>query len=87
MKPFPLQFEGGKPAENKDKPDFVKLGLAEFGDRFEPALRKLRNYYARLGFVRVRGTEYMVADPFRRVPSLKAIGVSDPDLQLDEERA
>jgi hypothetical protein len=51
---FPAPVRGGKPAENKDKPNFVKLDLSQFDDKFEPAVKKLRRYYARLGFRRSR---------------------------------
>ncbi|MDP2018967.1 hypothetical protein [Hydrogenophaga sp.] len=71
MKPFPLQFEGGTPEENADSPTFVKLGLGTFDRNEKRAMAKLRAYYARLGFVRVPGTEYMVADPLLAMPSLR----------------
>jgi hypothetical protein len=70
MKPFPLQFEGGTPEENKDKPEFVKMRLDTFDRDAKRATAKLRSYYARLGFVHVPGTEFMVADPYMRVPPL-----------------
>ncbi|MDQ0024336.1 GNAT superfamily N-acetyltransferase [Variovorax paradoxus] len=70
MKPFPLQFEGGKPSENAGKASFVKLGLDSFDNNFDRALGKLRAYYAKLGFVRVPGTPFMVADPMMKLPDL-----------------
>ncbi|WP_288253747.1 hypothetical protein [uncultured Hydrogenophaga sp.] len=71
MKPFPLQFEGGLPEENAAKEDFIAMGLGAFDRDFKRATAKLRRYYGRLGFVRVPGTEYMVADPFVRMPFIR----------------
>lgn len=75
MKPFPLQFEGGTPEENKGKPDFVRLRLDLFDTDFHRARRKLRDYYGRAGFVVVAGTSYMVADPMRQAPTLEEMGI------------
>jgi hypothetical protein len=77
MKPYPLQFEGGQPHENVDDPMFKRLRLGTFTTDFEPARKKLRDYYGRLGFKLVKGTEYMVADPFFAVRSLEEIGLED----------
>lgn len=76
MKPFPLQFEGGIPAENAEKEKFRKLRLDQFPADFDKSLRKLRAYYRRLGFARVPGTDYMAADPEQRAPSLKEMGIT-----------
>lgn len=70
MKPFPLQYEGGSPQENAEKDDFVRYGLEEFTAGYEKALRKLQAHYARLGFKKVRGLPFMVADPYRSMPTL-----------------
>lgn len=75
MKPFPLQFEGGTPEENKDKPEFAKLGLDQFRDSFDGALEKLRAHYGRLGFIEVSGTQFMVVDPLRPLPTLEILGL------------
>lgn len=75
IKPYPLQFEGGSPDENKDKPDFVKMGWGQFGDSFEVSLSKLLQYYGRLGFNAVTGTPFMVADPIRPLHTLEMLGL------------
>lgn len=75
MKPFPLQFEGGSPEENKNKPGFVRLRLDLFDTHFDRARKKLRLYYGKAGFTVVAGTPYMVADPMRPPPSLKEMGI------------
>lgn len=77
MKPYPLQFEGGEPHENANETTFKRLRLGAFTAEFEPARKKLRDYYGRLGFRLVKGTEYMVADPFFAVRSLEEIGLND----------
>lgn len=77
MKPYPLQFEGGTPEENRSKESFVRLRLDLFGTDFQRALKKLRVYYGRAGFAVVAGTPYMVADPMRAAPSLEEMGI-DP---------
>ena len=71
MKPFPLQFEQGGPEKNMHEPEFVRFGLGDFDRNQKRATAKLRAYYARLGFVRVPRTEFMVADPYLPVPPLK----------------
>lgn len=68
MKPFPLQFEGGTPEENAAEPKFVELGLGAVDRNENRAMAKLRAYYARLGFVRVPGSVYMVADTAVAMP-------------------
>ena len=78
MKPYPLQFENGTPAENRSKDAFIKLNLGEFDANFKRAKKKLEAHYAKLGFQRVRGMEYMVADPLRVAPSVASLG-ADPD--------
>ena len=77
MKPFPLQFEGGTPEENKDEEEFIRMRLDQFSTTFEKALKGLQTYYGRLGFVKVPGTPYIVADPQMRVPGLAALGLDD----------
>lgn len=75
MKPYPLQFEGGTPEENKDKPDFVKMGWGQFSADFDVSLNKLHQYYGRMAFNVVPGTPFMVADPMRPLPTLKMLGL------------
>ncbi|SEF19487.1 hypothetical protein ABL840_05125 [Variovorax sp. NFACC27] len=83
MKPFPLQFESGMKTERGQK-DFAKLRLGEFTDNKAAALRKLRTYYGQAGFVRVQGTEYMVADPFFVAQSLGRVDKSSPRTGTDD---
>jgi len=70
MKPFPLQFEGGTPAERETEPKFMTMGLGEFDRNQRRATAKLCRYYAQLGFVRVPGTEFMISDPLMVLPPL-----------------
>ncbi|MEX0959100.1 MAG: hypothetical protein WDZ63_07415 [Burkholderiales bacterium] len=62
MKPFPLQFQE-KFLGNHDPGELERLGLNLFNVPRENARSKLRRYYAKLGFRRVPGTEYMVRSP------------------------
>ena len=68
MKPFPLQFENRSPAENSMRAGFKKMRLDLFSDDRRRADKKLRDYYAKLGFKRVRGTPLMVFDTEGRIP-------------------
>lgn len=77
MKPFPLQFEGGVPAKNKQKDSFQTLRLDTFSSNLSVATKKLRRYYGRLGFVSVPRTPFMVADPMRPTPTF--YGLLDAD--------
>ncbi|MDR2871818.1 MAG: hypothetical protein LBV45_04735 [Xanthomonadaceae bacterium] len=60
IKPFPLQFEGGI----KDRPTEwdVRMKYNTFPKQQRLAKQKLRAHYAKLGFVPVRGMEFMVLD-------------------------
>lgn len=72
MKPFPLQFEsifsGGDHAD-----EARALGLNAFSAPSEKATERLRRYYARLGFVRLPRTEYMVRSPDLPLPSAESL--------------
>ena len=70
MKPYPLQFEGGTPQENAAKAKFIEQGLDDFPKDFKKSLARLQRYYGRLGFKKVPGLEYMVADPYSCVPKI-----------------
>jgi hypothetical protein len=68
MKPFPLQFRnylnsGWRP------PD----GLQDPSAAFRIARRKLRQYWSRVGFKRVSGTDYYALCPVTDRPSLKKV--------------
>lgn len=65
MKPFPLQFEGGPPADHANDPRFKALRLDSFDTDYCRALAKLRAHYEKLGFAQVPGTDLMVTDPWR----------------------
>lgn len=73
MKPFPLQFEGGKP--NKEK--IIELKLQEFKAGEAESFRRLRNYYAKLGFKRIaRSDVYALCTDYSR-PALKDLSLPD----------
>eukprot|EP00456_Euglypha_rotunda_P009933 TRINITY_DN12368_c0_g1_i3.p1 TRINITY_DN12368_c0_g1~~TRINITY_DN12368_c0_g1_i3.p1 ORF type:complete len:251 (+),score=25.01 TRINITY_DN12368_c0_g1_i3:227-979(+) len=87
LKPFPLQFEGGTPEEreaDEDDGDFKRLELGRYERRFDVALRKLQRHYAKLGFAKVPGTPYMVADPQRRLPRLDPLEWIPGDRHFEE---
>ena len=73
MKPYPLQFEGGSPEEREDEADFRRRRLGDYDRRFDFALRRLQRHYSKLGFTKVAGTPYMVADPLRQLPTLEDV--------------
>ena len=71
MKPFPLQFRnylnpGWRP------PD----GLQDPAVAFRIARRKLRQYWSRVGFKRVNGTDYYALCPINDRPSLKKVAAA-----------
>jgi hypothetical protein len=71
MKPFPLQFRnyldsGWRP------PD----GLQDPAAAFQIARRKLRQYWSRVGFKRVNGTDYYALCPVNDRPSLKKVAAA-----------
>ncbi|MBT9462530.1 hypothetical protein [Hydrogenophaga sp.] len=70
MKPFPLQFEGGDPAEKEGDPKFVTMGLGDFDRNQGRATARLCRYYAQLGFIGVPGTDFMISDPLMDLPPL-----------------
>lgn len=57
MKPFPLQSEATEPRKGEWR---ARLQLDKLEPNHEKALRKLRDLYAELGFVTVKGTNLMV---------------------------
>jgi GNAT superfamily N-acetyltransferase len=69
IKPFPLQFESESPSPSQCPPDDwppnSDLELEGYSQSMRAALSKLKQYYSRLGFKPVRGTDYMVLDPAR----------------------
>lgn len=74
MKPFPLQFEGWLTISFGGKPEIKRTSSPEEDREFRRATAKLREHYGRLGFVRVPGTDFMVADPYTVLPQLTPEG-------------
>lgn len=61
IKPFPLQFEADRPL-GEDPKWHGRLQLERFSLSKPKATRRLRDHYAKLGFVAVQGTDLMVRD-------------------------
>ncbi len=76
MKPYPLQYEGGSPAENQNEAFFKKAGLSSFSGSQDASTRKLKKYYRRLGFRAVPKTPFMVLNPVENLCSLSELGLS-----------
>lgn len=70
MKPFPLQFET---RHRDDAEESARLGLNLFKITEARATTKLRQYYARLGFRQVPGSDYMVRSAEEPLPSAAAL--------------
>ncbi len=69
MKPFPLQREAHfKSRDNRAERE--RLQLDTFPGNYRTAVAALRRYYSRLGFKRLPGTDFMVLDPERELPSV-----------------
>jgi hypothetical protein len=71
IKPFPLQFEGRFSGPRGSEPGLSPGALQEMQKACEAATKKLRNYYAPLGFVGVKGTELMILDLRLRLPKVR----------------
>ncbi len=69
LKPFPLQFEGGNQCLLGDK-----LKLDVFTKSEKKAYKKLKEHYAKVGFVDVPRTEYMSLNWDKRIELFEAIG-------------
>lgn len=61
IKPYPLQFEGDNPL-GEPRTWRRRLQLEKLPTHQATATRRLRQHYARLGFVQVKGTPLMVLD-------------------------
>lgn len=70
MRPYPLQFEGGAVQKKIKSNEFQRLRLDLYDKNFHRALKRLRTHYALLGFKKVAGMPYMVADPLLPIPSV-----------------
>jgi GNAT superfamily N-acetyltransferase len=67
IKPFPLQGEGSRSEED---PWRSRLLLNSFDDDLKRSTKKLREYYAKLGFKAMRGTPFMfrlAEEPFSQL--------------------
>jgi hypothetical protein len=73
MIPFPMQLASWDLEDAEDKRTFTKLKLGTFSNNRAVAFQRLRAYFARAGFVRVPGTDFMVSDPKMRLPSLRSL--------------
>jgi GNAT superfamily N-acetyltransferase len=68
MKPYPLQHEAHY-LDEAHASERAASGLDAFSGSVAAATSKLRNYYGRLGFRRVVGTDYMVRSTLIPLPS------------------
>jgi hypothetical protein len=73
MKPYPLQYEG----EGRNITDMPELKLDEFRTSKTESFRRLRAYYAQLGFERIGRSEFYVLCAKERMPSLKELAIPD----------
>jgi len=67
IKPFPLQFEH-EPTDEREREWRAALRLTDLPRVERLATTKLCAYYQRLGFVRLRGTPFMVRSVSTRIP-------------------
>jgi hypothetical protein len=73
MKPYPLQYE----AVSRRKEDETELKLDAFRTSKTESFRRLRAYYAQLGFERIGRSEFYVLCTKERTPSLKELSIPD----------
>lgn len=69
MKPFPLQFEF--PSSDAQKRWRARLGLDQLSTDKGLATEKLRQYYSKLGFLRLSGTPMMIMSTACVLPALE----------------
>ena len=67
MKPFPVQFE---PKDATDSPWRRRLRLEQFPTDAKISMRKLRDYYHRLGFVPMRSTPFLFRSTSWALPTI-----------------
>lgn len=72
MKPFPLQHER-MPTSERGKERRTALHLDEQPKNLRKSTAALRRYYKRLGFKTLRGTEFMIRDARRSLPSIASL--------------
>jgi GNAT superfamily N-acetyltransferase len=70
MKPFPLQLESKDATDSRWR---RRLRLEQFPSDSEISARKLRNYYHRLGFVRMRSTPFMFRSLSWTLPTIEQL--------------
>jgi hypothetical protein len=70
MKPFPLQLERKDATDSRWR---RRLSLEQFPSDSEISTRKLRNYYHRLGFVRMRSTPFMFRSLSWTLPTIEQL--------------
>lgn len=70
IKPFPLQFEAGRP--NGDSETWCrKLKLDDLDKNFKHATAKLQRHYQKLGFARLPGTPFMFRTMEQALPKIE----------------
>ena len=72
-KPFPLQFERDIEAST----EWNDLALASFSKNEKESSKKLRNYYAKLGFKRLGRSDYFAALPEGVFSAVKKLNLQD----------
>jgi hypothetical protein len=74
IKPFPLQFEGKNNERLRKRGEWENsLELSKFCDDERKAFSKLRKYYRKLGFVPLRGSDFMFFATQYRIPSIEEL--------------
>lgn len=72
IKPFPLQFEV-EPSNEDERKWRTELGLGQLPKNEPVATKKLRDYYGRLGFLRVSRTPFMVRATAWAMPEAQGV--------------
>ena len=86
IKPYPLQFEV-EPSNEDDRRWRTELKLTQLPKNRLVAIKKLSDYYGRLGFVRISRTPFMAGEGYRvaNVRSSRCLAAMDieemPNLQ------
>jgi GNAT superfamily N-acetyltransferase len=71
MKPYPLQYEAG----SRDKENEAELKLEEFRTSKTESFRRLRGYYAQLGFERIARSNFYVLCVKHKHPSRESLSL------------
>ena len=75
MKPFPLQLEREDATNSRWR---RRLRFEQFPSDSEISIRKLRNYYQRLGFVRMRSTPFVFRSQSWALPTIEQLCAEVP---------